>query len=208
MGDASESEHALKAYERILAPFEDPNESRELTLDFLANIELRKIYCLIDLKRYEDAKGLCESQRMREAYADQLDMDHLYDYYFCYANVLGRLGQIPEMDRQMTIAMKIAAEHLSDLEKCERTWKSLLDWGRNHQDWQYLLEQSTASYQFGANNGSLYLQWIAGESAFYALRGLGRNEEAKRGAQKILQRYQDAGSPEKVAEWRSLLESV
>jgi hypothetical protein len=112
------------------------------------------------------------------------------------------------MDRQMTIAMRIAAEHLSDLEKCERAWEALLKWGKLHQDWQYLLEQSTASHHFGVNSGSVYLQWVAGESAFYALRRLNRNEEARRGAQKILQRYQAAEVPEKVEEWRLLLQSV
>lgn len=201
-------QQALEIFERILEPSEDSDKPLEVTAEFLGVVELRKIYCLTLLKRYEEAKTLCESNRMVEIYLDQLDMNALYDYFFLYGNVLGHLGQVAEMDRQMTIALKIASEHLGSLEKCELALKSLLDYGKANQSWDYLLEQSQYAHRFGINNGSLLLQWIAGESAFYALRGLGRVREARQGAEKILKRYEDANQAEKVAEWKQLLQSV
>jgi tetratricopeptide (TPR) repeat protein len=200
-------EQALSAYQQILAPFDNSIEPRELTLDFLGHIELRKIYCLLVLQRYEAAKALCENQTLK-AYLDQLTLNDLYSYYFFYATSLGHLGQIREMDQQISLAMQIAAEPLGDLEKYERAWQRLLLLGKVNQAWEYLLEQSKAAHQAGVKNGSIFLQVIAGEYGFFALRGLDRKAEAKRGAEKILQRYQSAEIPEKISEWEHLLQTV
>ncbi len=61
LSSAGEHQAALEAYEQIL-------ENREglekfiVSGEFLASVELRKVYCLMDLGRYEDAKALCEGQ--------------------------------------------------------------------------------------------------------------------------------------------------
>lgn len=203
-----EYERALEIYKKILAPFENPNEQREVTLDFLVEVELQKAYSLIKLGRFEEAISIFESQRMQEAYLEQLTVEQSYDYHFLYALALGNLRQLTQMHQKAMIALESAAEHIGSLEKCEQVWELLLRFGKQSEDWEYVLQQSKAAHQFGMNNESIYLQWIAGESTFYALRGLGRKEEARRGAQKILQRYKAAEALEKVQEWETLLESV
>ena len=208
LGAAGAHEDALKAYSAILAPFTDPHEPREVTAEFLATVELRKIYCLVALQRYEDAKALCEDQQMRETYVGQLETEGIYAYYFCYANILGALGQLPAMNQAMSAAIELALEPLKDLAKGEQAWKYRLQWEKTHQRWQDLLEQSKAAHQFGVTNSSIALQLLAGEATFHALRGLGRNEEAKRGAEKILQRYRAAAMPAKIHKWEQLLQSV
>ncbi|MEO1209589.1 MAG: hypothetical protein AAFX78_08610 [Cyanobacteria bacterium J06638_20] len=208
LGDAGHPEQALSAYEAILAPFDDASEPREMTLEFLGKVELGKIYCLIDLQRFEEAKTLCESSQMRDVYADQLSTPSLYEYCFAYANILGTLGQVAEMNEQIVVAINIAVEHLEDLKRCERAFKLSLIHGKENQAWPYLLEQSHIAYQFGSNNRSFYLQLIAGEFAFFALRGLGQKERARRGAEKIIERYRQADVPNKVHEWEGLLASV
>jgi len=161
----------------------------------------------MDLKRFEEAKTLCESEKT-QTLITQLNPEERYSYYFSYGNILGTLGRIAEMDQAMTIALTIAAEDLGDLHKCEATWKWLLHWGDLHHQWQYLLDQGKLAHQFGVDNGSYTLQQLAGEAAFFALRGLGQREAAQQGAEKILKRYQSAHSLEKVNEWQVLLQSV
>lgn len=208
LGDSGNPEQALLAYERILAPLENLSEPREVTIEFLGNIELRKVYCLIDLQRFEEAKAICESSKMRDAYVEQLSPPSLYEYHLAYANVLGRLGHLAEMNEQVVAAINLAAEKLGDLKRCERAFKLSFIHAQAHHAWPYLLEQSRIAHQFGMSNRSFYLQLIAGEFAFFALRGLGQKEEARRGAAKIIERYQQAGVPDKVREWEDLLASV
>ncbi|MDX2242991.1 MAG: hypothetical protein NW224_20110 [Leptolyngbyaceae cyanobacterium bins.302] len=181
---AGQHQQALEAYQEILAPTPDATAPRDVTGEFLAHIELGKLYCLMDLGRYDEAKTLCENEQMQEALLEQLNMAGLFDYYFSYGNTLGHLGLTPEMDRAMTAALTLAADELGDMERCEQVWKWILRWGREHQQWDYLLEQCKLAHQFGINNESYLLQQLAGEAAFYAMRGLDRREEAKQGIQK------------------------
>ncbi len=200
-------EQALAAYQQIMAPFENSQEQREVTLDFLVEVELQKAYCLTKLGRFEEAIAILESQRMREAYLDQLTVQQYYDYYFLYALALGNLRQLAEMHERAMLALN-AAQHMGNLEKCEQAWELSLYFGQQSENWEYVLQQSREAHQFGMNHESIYLQWIAGEFTFYALRGLGRKDEARRGAQKILERYRSGNAPQKVQEWEALLQSV
>lgn len=205
---AGKLEEALKAFERIHAPFKDYNETRVMTGEFMGTIELRKAYCLMDLQRYEDAR-IIFSSKLVEAALGQFNHATLYDYYYSYANTLGVLGRRTEMNEMMYRAIRIADQKLDDVKRCEDAWYWILHWAREQKDWQYLEEQCIEAHDFGVRNKSIRLQIWAGEFSCHAYRGLGKIEKARRSVTMIIKRYKDArAKPEKIKEWEDFLASL
>lgn len=201
-------EEALEAYEKINDLFDNPEEARMMTGEFMGMIELRKAYCLMDLERYEETRQLFESDILRAALG-QFNKETLYDYFFSYGNVLGYLGLIEEMGNAMTKALNIAAEELDDLKRCENVWYWIMYCAKEHGEWKYLEEQCINAHKFGVKNESHYLQHIAGQFGCYAYRGLGKIDEARRGAEVILGRMRAAkAAKENIKEWEDFLESL
>ncbi len=201
-------EEALHAYDDLHAPFEDYNEARVMTGEFMGMIELRKAYCLMDLKRYDKARTIFES-KLVEAALGQFNKATLYDYSFSYGNTLGFLGAIREMNEVMGKALQIAFQELDDLKLCEDTWYWRMYWAKEHQQWAYLEEQCINAHKFGVRNKSIVLQIRAGEFGCYAYRGFGKIEKAKRGAKIIIKRYKDAKADAKIIkEWEDFLLSL
>jgi tetratricopeptide (TPR) repeat protein len=201
-------EEALKAFENMYAPFEDPKETRVETGEFLGTVEMRKAYCLMDLGRYKEACKVFECDIV-QATLGQFNNETLYDYFFSYGNTLGNLGDIAKMDKAMTKALKVASETLGDLKRCEQCWYWLLFWAKKAEKWEFLEAQCVSAHQFGVNNGSIWLQLKAGEFGCYAYRGLGKLDKAERGARMTIQRYKDAKvTPAKIKEWEDLLSDI
>ncbi len=201
-------EEALKAYDDLHAPFEDQNEARIMTGEFMGMIEIRKAYCLMDLKRYDRARTIFES-KLVEAALGQFNKATLYDYSFSYGNTLGFLGAIREMNKVMGKALQIALHELDDLKLCEDTWYRRMYWAKEHQQWAYLEEQCINAHKFGVRNKSIVLQIRAGEFGCYAYRGLGKIEKAKRGTKIIIKRYKDAKADANIIkEWEEFLLSL
>jgi len=201
-------EEASHAYDNIHAPFEDYNETRVMTGEFMGMIELRKAYCLMDLKHYDEARRIFES-KLVEAALGQFNKATLYDYFFSYGNTLGFLGAIKEMNRVMGKALQIAVHEPDDLKRCEDTWYWIMYWAKKHEKWVDLEEQCVNAHKFGVRNKSIVLQVRAGEFGCYAYRGLGKIDKAKRGARIIIKRYKDAkASEEVIKEWDDFLKSL
>ncbi|MBU1076332.1 MAG: tetratricopeptide repeat protein [Spirochaetes bacterium] len=199
---------ALEAFNKINNPLEDPKENRVITGEFLGTVELRKAYCLMDLKRYEEARNLFESDIMK-ATLGQFDTETLYFYFFSFANTLGNLGEIKEMDKNMSKALNIAAEELGDVKKCEDAWYWLLFWAKEHKEWKYLEEQAISAHKFGVNSKSSFLQNLAGEFGCYAEKGLGKIDKSKKGAEQIIARLKEAkADKKKIKVWEDFLKSL
>jgi len=201
-------EEALKAYENMYAPFEDPKETRVETGEFLGTVEMRKAYCLMDLGRYKDARKVFESDIL-QATLGQFSNETIYDHYFSFGNTLGNLGEIENMDRALTKALSIASETLGDLKRSEQCWYWILFWAKKAEKWQFLETRCVNAHQFGVNNGSMMLQLRAGEFGCHAYRGLGKLDKAERGARITIQRYRDAKAPRnKIQEWEDFLADI
>ncbi|HEC78670.1 MAG TPA: hypothetical protein ENI34_05960 [candidate division WOR-3 bacterium] len=201
-------EEALEAYENIKAPFDDPKEERIMTGEFLGMVELRKAYCLMDLERFEEAREIFASNIIQAALG-QFDFTTLCDYFYSYGNTLGKLGLLEKMDEVMKNVLKIAVNELNDLKRCEDTWYWIMYWAKEHEAWEYLEKQCISAHKFGVKSGSLFLQIKAGEFGCYAYRGLGKIEEARRGARIIIKRYKDAKINGSVLkEWEDFLKSL
>lgn len=201
-------EEALKAYEHIHAPFEDYNEARVMTGEFMGMIEVRKAYCLMDLKRYEDARVIFSSKLVHAALG-QFNHAALYDYYYSYSNTLGILGQIKEMNKMMKKAIRVAMQDLGDVKLCEDAWYWVLHWLRKEEDWYNLEGECMEAHAFGVRNKSVKLQVWAGEFSCYAYRGLNKIDKARKSVTMIIKRYKDAQArPEKIRKWEDFLASL
>jgi len=201
-------EDALEAYDNIHAPFDDYNEERVMTGEFMGMIEIRKAYCLMDLERYDEARTIFESKLVKAA-LEQFNNATLYDYFFSYGNTLGYLGAIKKMDTVMNKALAIALQELDDLKKLEAVWYWIMYWAKKHEQWVYLEEQCISAHRTGIRNKSIVLQVGAGEFGCYAYRGLGKIDKARRGAKIIIKRYKDAEADEKIIrEWEDFLLSL
>ncbi len=201
-------EEALKAYELIHAPFKDYKEPRIMTGEFMGMIELRKAYCLMDLDRHEEARSIFESKLVKAALS-QFNKPTLFDYYFSYGNALGNLGDIEKMNYMMSKALAVATKELNDVKRCENVWYWVMYWAKKHEKWTYLEEQCINAHKFGVKNESIVLQVRAGEFGCYAYRGLGKIDEARRGASLIIKRYKNAkASDDVIKEWQDFLKSL
>ena len=205
------AEAALKQYQHVFDPLEESQTQNAfkgfVTGKFLATVELRKAYCLMDLGRYTEARAIFE--QLDEGFASQLDSEGLYSFYFSYGNTLGNLGFIEEMDRRLSRAMDLAAETLKDTEKCESVWYWRLHWGKQHKAWQYLEAQCVAANMFGVANNNMHMQILALEFRCYVHREWNRIEQARQGATGILQWKKLAqANPDIIREWEAFLESL
>jgi len=201
-------EEALEAYDNIHAPFDDYNEERIMTGEFMGMIEIRKAYCLMDMERYDEARAIFESKLVKAALG-QFNKASLYDYFLSYGNTLGYLGAIKKMDGVMCKALTIALGELDDLKKLETVWYWIMYWAKKHGQWAYLEEQCTNAHKAGIRNKSIVLQVRAGEFGCYAYRGLGKIDKAKRGAKIIIKRYKDAEADDSIVkEWEDFLLSL
>ena len=145
-------EEALIRWDLIVAPQDKPDKSKVVTGDFLGQAHMRKAWVLMDLERYEEALEIFLSEVMA-ALITQFSLETLYDYFFSYANTLGSLGRIEEMDDKFTRALNIASEEFGDQAKCEQCWQGLLTHARKHDALDYLIQESERCVQFSVNNG-------------------------------------------------------
>ncbi len=202
-----QSAAALAKFKTI---FIDENQQKipgAITGEFLATVELRKAYCLMDLQRYIEAKAIFE--QLDQLLAGQFGMVDLYDFYFSYGNTLGNLGLLTEMEDRMARAMNIATEELQDANRFRDLWYWILHWEKHYQAWELVEEHGQSAYEFGIQNQDLQLQILALEFQCYAHRALGRLNEARQGATIVLSwKQQLEDDPSSIQEWELFLDSL
>ncbi len=150
---------ALEKYQNIFTDENGKKIKSGITGEFIATVELRKAYCLMDLQKYQEAKDIFAA--LDKFFAGQLDTIALYDFYLSYGNTLGNLGLLGEMEDRMARAMNIASEYLHDKDKFRKVWYWVLHWELLHQAWNMLSEHSDSAYHFGIENYDLQLKMIA-----------------------------------------------
>lgn len=162
---------ALEKYQNIFTDEEGKKIQGGITGEFIATVELRKAYCLMDLQKYQEAKEIFAE--LDKFLAGQLETIALYDFYFSYGNTLGNLGLLGEMEDRMARAMNIATEYLQDNDKFRNIWYWVLHWESLHQAWDSLREHCDSAYNFGLQNNDLQLKAIAMEFNRLAKENLG-----------------------------------
>lgn len=123
---AGDHQAAIDDYARLLTDALPEGERYEATPQFVATIELRRAWCLMDLERYRDARAVLEGPRLIELLAG-LEHEERYEYFFSYGNVLGNLEQYDAMSDAMDQAFTEALE-LDDEERFLRAWNWRETW--------------------------------------------------------------------------------
>jgi len=202
-------EASLEAWDLLVGPGrgrDRPAGRRVMTGEFLGVATMRRAWVLMDLGRREEAL-LALKDPVMEACLSQLRTEDLYEYHFSLGNTLGTLGRIRKMDRQFTMALNIAAEELGDLERCCRTWSNLMRHAERAQAWRYLERESLRAVAFATKTGARALGFEARFRHAVALRGLGRDDEARQEAEALLVETRAAGVTAVVARLEEIVAS-
>ncbi|MGB3695384.1 MAG: hypothetical protein WA865_20745 [Spirulinaceae cyanobacterium] len=198
---------ALEKYQTLFRPENGQKIQGEITGEFMATVELRKAYCLMDLGEYQKAKTVFEE--LDKSFAGQFDTEGLYEFYFAYGNTLGNLGLLEQMEDPIARAMNLASEELQDAKKFRDTWYWLLYWEKYHEAWESLEENCLSAKTFGVQKNDFHLQVMALEFICYAYRGLGRYDEARRVVETLLEWNRATNSEEeRNQQWEAFLESL
>lgn len=160
-----------------------------MTGDFLGQAMMRKAWVLMDLERWQQAREVLED-KVLEACLGQFSTANLYEYFFSYANVLGNLRQINEMDRAFSFAMRTAADGLSDHRRMRTCWNNLFFWAEKAKAWKFLQTEAAYCVTYARNEGDEQLETIAKLNRAMALHRQGRKEKAARIVQPIRKRAQ------------------
>lgn len=205
---SGQHQQALAIYESLAKSKLATKDDRVLTGEFLGLVELRRAFCQMDLEKYAEARKTLESEMM-QVFISQFDSETMYEYFFCYGNVLGNIGETEMMDDRLSRCLGIAADKLGDLQKCENCWYFIMYWGKQHEQWQFLEDQCVAAHMFGKENASVYLQIKALEFGCYAYRGLGKIERARTGAEVVIERIKQVDSGGKMLDqWKDFLAEI
>ena len=202
-----EYEASLAAWDRLVGSGrgrDRPAGRRVMTGEFLGVATMRRAWVLIDLGHHEEAL-LALKDPVMEACLSQLRAEDLYEYHFSLGNTLGTLGRIRKMDRQLTLALNIAAEELGDLERCCQTWSNLMRHAERAQAWRYLERESRRAVAFAANASASALSLEARFRHVVAQRGLGRHDKAREEAEVLLVEAKAAGVTAAVARLEELI---
>jgi hypothetical protein len=196
---------ALRAYDQVFDPL-PLGEAGVASEEFRAVVELRKAWLWMDLGKHAKACIVLEEGVI--ARLDHLRPEHQFELYFSYGNALGTLGLTQKMLAALDHGVVIA-ESLSDVERCERCWKWILHWLKQHEVWALLEERAFQAHRSGVALGSFAIQLAAGDVAPYAWRGLGKVDRARDGGRRVLARLLEAGvTDERIEEWRQFLASL
>src|SRR5581483_11918116 len=144
--------------------------------DFMGQAHMRKAWSLMDMRRFQDAKAVFETDFMRSCLS-QFDMKVLFEYYFSYANTLGELGDIKGMDDKFARALNIAADE-SDGYSAQLCWLNLMHYAELASDWVYLEKESRACIQFAENSELPKLALAAGLKRATSLFKLAQYDKA------------------------------
>lgn len=156
----------------------------------------------LDAGDRETAQEILESVDVRP----DTDPADRFAHGFLMGRIHGELAQWQEMDDALTAALDIAAGDLADLDRCKQLWYWMLVLPRDGQAWGFLERQCAAAAEFGRTAGSHSIRQMAAEFCAYAHRGMGKIDDARKGAVTILRRLERIGAPkERLQEWRDFL---
>lgn len=177
-------EESLAVWETLLGK---QDGKAVMTGDFLGQAMMRKAWVLMDLQRWQQAREVLED-KVLEACLGQFSTANLYEFFFSYANVLGNLRQINEMDRAFSFAMRTAAEGLGDHRRMRTCWNNLFFWAEKAQAWKYLQTEAAYCVTYARNQQDKQLETIAKLNRAMALHRQGRKEKAARIVEPIQKR--------------------
>ncbi len=176
LAEAGKAGRALELLDAIIAPPQNASDATMIPLEFLARAHMRKAWCLMDLKLFQEAQTMFESSFIH-ATLNQLDQQNQFDYHFSYANCLGEVGDLQAMDANFARALDIAANS-GDAYKSELCWLNLLHYAELHKSWTYLESESKACIRFAENSNLPKLALAAALRRAKALFSLERRDHA------------------------------
>jgi len=178
-------EDAFTAYDNIFAPLSDPSEPRDISADFLAEVLLRKCYCLMDLKQYSKARELFEGS-LKQTLLTKISPSRQHSFHFSYGCTLGALGEMGIMVDQLKRAVELAPPPGTKTD-ATRCWNKIMGFLEENGEWEKLEEICQEAHAYGQKNELYSLQGYAGDFAFYAFRAQGKIAEARTRAKGIIE---------------------
>lgn len=212
LANAGDTAAALAHYRAIFAGEEGQQLQGTIPGRFVALVQLRQAYCLMDLGDYDAARELLI--QLDRGLAGQLSTEEIFDFYVAYGNVLGNLALtngdlLPEAIDRFAHAMNVAVEYLQDPDRFRAAWYWVLHWETQTGAWEALDEHCVDASGFGVENNDPQLQLIALEFRCYAHRALGRPDQARQSATAILAwKQQNQADPSEIAAWNDFLDSL
>ncbi len=205
---AGKQKKSLEIYESVSQTKSGITNTDLTSGGFFGVVELRKVFCLMDLNRYAEARRILESEKM-QGFLTKFENETMYEYFFCYGNTLGNLSETVMMEDCLSRALAIAAEQLGDIEKSENCWYFIMYWAKQHKKWDFLEKQCVAAHMFGTDNDSVYLQTKALEFGCFAFNGLGKTDKARKAAEVVIERLRATGGKEAaLSEWKNFIATL
>lgn len=128
------------------------------TTKFVATARMRRAFCLMDLKRYEDARGELEVARALE---HDLDDEGRYELLFALGNVLGSLGRLDEAFLIMVEAISVAEDMDDYAGRPGHCWASLLRHGAEAKAWSFVTAKAPIALNTARLRGMDTLERLA-----------------------------------------------
>ena len=158
-------EEALKEYRRVLADAKRPRISS--TKEFLTTARMRAGFCLMDLGRFDEARGeFEEARRSREA----LSLEGRYELAFAYGNTLGSLGRMDECFLALIDALSVAEDMDDYTVRPALCWENILDHAVRAKDWRFLAAKAEVALHAARVRGMVTIERLAQERLLQAHR--------------------------------------
>lgn len=153
--------------------------------EFLGQVYMRKAWTLMSLRRFGEARETFESIFLK-ACLHQFRTARRFDYFFSYANTLGELRALSEMEGAYVQALKVAKQ-MKDTRKLQLCWLNLMFYAERNAWWDYLEQASRTCIVFAEGAGLSKLGLAAGIRRARALSRLGLAERAEIQAKRTIQ---------------------
>ncbi len=202
------AKEAFWAFGEVFAPLKNPKEKPAMTDQFVFEVNLRRVACLLEMEDFERAARLCEATAAVRLLT-RVDYNQRYSYWFQYGNSLGKLKRLPEMKNAFQEAIAQWKGRVGDEEKIEPAWRCILEFGEQAQDWEFLEKAGEEAFKLGGLSDIPTLQIRAVENLCLAYRGLKKYQKAREQAQVLIDLFsKGTDSAEMLLRWQRFLETL
>ncbi|MBZ0189313.1 MAG: hypothetical protein K8F91_23920 [Candidatus Obscuribacterales bacterium] len=174
--------------------------------DFLGQVYMRKAWTLMNLSRFYEAKETFESIFLK-ACLHQFSPNNKFAYFFSYANTLGELRALSEMEGAYVHSLRLAKQ-MKDPRRIQLCWLNLMYYAEYNQWWDYLEQASRTCIVFAESTGLDCLGLSAGIRRARALARLGQNDRADVQAKRTIQVALELGIDEALSAAQEFLNQL
>lgn len=197
---------AYALYNKVFDPL--PGTEGQTIRDgaFWALIEIYKADCLSKMDRDQEANEILQSPIVQVSVERFENPKYTIDYYLIHGDIAGKLGELELMHEKLIMGIRWLQHVEAKQEFLEDTYIKMLYYAREHQQWDVLLNLSKEAQMYSDHIDSFYLLHWAQYYAVFGFEGKGQLEMACKGAQLMLERYQEHGDEENIQYWQDYLQ--